>query len=60
MARATGQPYAPPDDLVAAVTAFAHSAVDPLRDSGAFAAARDAGDGATPIEQLAAYTGRRT
>ena len=34
MATATGQPYEPPDELVAAVDAFARQALDPLRDGG--------------------------
>jgi uncharacterized protein (TIGR03086 family) len=60
MATATGQPYAPPDELVAAVDSFAHQAIDPLRDGTTFAAAVDPPAGATPIERLAAYTGRDT
>ena len=32
LATATGQPYEPPDELVAAVDVFAHQALDPLRD----------------------------
>jgi uncharacterized protein (TIGR03086 family) len=60
MATATGQPYAPPDELVAAVDSFAHQAIDPLRDGTTFAAAVDPPAGATPIERLAAYTGRGT
>lgn len=59
LATATGQAYAPSDDLVAAVAAFADGAVDPLRDGGAtFGDAVDPPVGATPIERLAAYTGR--
>ena len=34
MATATGQPYDPPDELVEAADAFAHQALDPLRDGG--------------------------
>jgi uncharacterized protein (TIGR03086 family) len=60
MATATGQDYAPPDDLVAETEAFAHQALDPLRDGTTFAAAVEPAAGATPIEKLAAYTGRRT
>src|SRR5207237_4549 len=39
LATATGQPYDPPADLVAAVDEFAHQAVDPLRDGHTFSAA---------------------
>ena len=59
MAVATGQPYDPPDELVAAVDAFAHQALDPLRDGQTFADAVEPAPDASPIERLAAYTGRR-
>ena len=59
MATATGQPYDPPGDLVAAVEAFARQAVDSLRDGDTFAAAADPPPSATPIERLAAFTGRQ-
>lgn len=59
MAVATGQDYEPPAELVAAVDAFARGAVDPLRDGTTFGAAVTPADDATPIERLAAYTGRR-
>lgn len=59
MAVATGQVYAPSDELVAEVTAFAANALDPLRDGEIFANATEAPPGASPIEQLAALTGRR-
>lgn len=59
MAIATGQPYNPPAELVAAADAFARQALDPLRDGTTFADAVDPADGATPIERLVAYTGRR-
>jgi uncharacterized protein (TIGR03086 family) len=59
LATATGQPYDPPEELVAAVDAFARQTLDPLRDGQTFAAAVEPADGATPIERLAAYTGRR-
>jgi uncharacterized protein (TIGR03086 family) len=58
LATATGQPYAPSEALVEAATAFARSALDPLRDGDTFAEATDPPSGATPIERLAAYTGR--
>lgn len=59
LATATGQPYDPPDELVVAVEAFAHRALDPLRDGTTFADAVAPPPDATPIERLAAYTGRR-
>jgi uncharacterized protein (TIGR03086 family) len=59
LATATGQPYNPPDDLVAEIEAYAHQAVDPLRDGDAFSEAVEPAPDATPIERLAAYTGRR-
>jgi len=58
LATATGQAYAPSDELVAAVDAFARQAVDPLR-GGAFGDEAEPAAGATPIERLVAYTGRR-
>jgi uncharacterized protein (TIGR03086 family) len=58
LATATGQHYAPPDDLVAAVDAFARGAVDPLRDGTAFGPEAPPPTGATPLEALVAYTGR--
>lgn len=60
LAVATGQPYAPPDDLVAAVSTFAHGALDALRDGSTFGNATDVPADAPPMQQLAAYTGRRT
>jgi uncharacterized protein (TIGR03086 family) len=59
MATATGQPYDPPRELVAAADAFAHQALDGMRNGETFADAVEASAGATPIERLAAYTGRR-
>ena len=59
MATATGQPYAPSDELVAAVDVFAHQALDPLRDGQTFADAVEPAADATPIERLVGYTGRR-
>jgi len=60
LATATGQLYDPPSSLVDDVTAFAHVALDPLRDGDTFAAATDAAPDASAIERLAAYTGRQT
>ena len=59
LSTATGQPYAPRDALVAEVEAFAADAVPPLRDGVTFADATDAPPGASPIERLAAFTGRQ-
>jgi uncharacterized protein (TIGR03086 family) len=60
LATATGQAYDPPAALVDDVDAFAHQALDALRDGQTFAAAVEPDADATPIERLAAYTGRRT
>lgn len=59
MANATGQPYDPPDELVAAAETFARNVLDPLRDGQAFGDAVDPAPDASPIERLVAYTGRR-
>jgi len=60
LAVATKQAYEPPTELVAAVDAFARQAIaDEMRDGDTFAAAVEPSDGATPIERLAAFTGRR-
>lgn len=59
LATATGQPYEPPADLVAAVDAFAHEAIDELRDGQTFKTAVDAPADASPMARLAAYTGRQ-
>ena len=59
LATATGQTYDPPNELVAEADAFARSAIDPLRDGQTFADALEPAPDATPIERLAAYTGRR-
>jgi uncharacterized protein (TIGR03086 family) len=58
LATATGQPYAPPDALVAESEAFARQAVEPLRDGDTFAPAVEPLPAATPIQRLAAFTGR--
>lgn len=58
MATATDQSYEPPDALVATVDAFARQALDPLRDGQTFADAVEPAAEASPIERLAAYTGR--
>jgi uncharacterized protein (TIGR03086 family) len=59
IATATGQRYEPSDTLVAEADAFARQAIAPaMRDGDTFAAATDPPAGATPIERLAAFTGR--
>jgi uncharacterized protein (TIGR03086 family) len=58
LAIATGQPYEPPGELVAAAFAFARQAIDPMRDGDTFAAPVEPAAGASPIERLANYTGR--
>jgi uncharacterized protein (TIGR03086 family) len=59
LATATGQPYEPPDALVAAVDAFAREAITPgMRDIGMFAQPTEPAADATPIERLVAFTGR--
>jgi uncharacterized protein (TIGR03086 family) len=58
LATATGQAYEPPTELVAAATAFGHHTLGPLRDGQTFKAAVEPPADATPIERLAAYTGR--
>jgi uncharacterized protein (TIGR03086 family) len=59
LAVATRQPYEPPDALVAEVEAFARQAIAPaMRDGDTFAAATEPPVHATPIERLAAFTGR--
>ena len=59
LATATGQAYDPPDEVVADVDAFARQAVGPLRDGETFGPEVEPPADATPIERLAAYTGRR-
>lgn len=59
IAMATGVPYDPPDAVVADVDAFSRQALgDHLRDGDTFAAAVDPRSGASPMERLAAFTGR--
>jgi uncharacterized protein (TIGR03086 family) len=59
LAVASGQPYEPPDDVVAAVHAFARNAITPeLRDGETFADEITPGPDASPMGRLAAFTGR--
>lgn len=61
LATATHQAYEPSDRLVAAVDTFARQAITPaMRDGDTFAAAVELPESATPIERLAAFTGRTT
>ncbi len=61
LATATGQPYDPPAEVVAAVDTFARQALTPeMRDGDTFAGATDAGAGASPLVRLVAFTGRKT
>jgi uncharacterized protein (TIGR03086 family) len=59
LSTATGQLYEPTDALVADVMTFAEAAIPPLRDGDSFADAVDPPASATPIERLAALTGRQ-
>ncbi|MDX6233174.1 MAG: hypothetical protein QOH68_2178 [Nocardioidaceae bacterium] len=59
LATATGQPYEPSDALVAEVQSFGTQALGPLRDGVTFADATEPPASATPIERLAALTGRQ-
>lgn len=59
LATATGQDYDPPDEVVVEVLAFAREAISPeMRGGGAFEAEVPAPAGATPLQQLVAFTGR--
>jgi uncharacterized protein (TIGR03086 family) len=59
LATATGQPYDPPADLVAAVDEYARQTIDGLRDGETFGPAVNPAPVSTPIEVLAAFTGRQ-
>jgi uncharacterized protein (TIGR03086 family) len=60
LAVATGQPYAPPRDLVAEVDAFARELLKPeMRDGDTFAAETEAPPAASPLERLVAFSGRQ-
>lgn len=59
LATATGRSYEPAADLVAEVEAFARQALtDEMRDGDTFKAATGAPRAATPIQRLAAFSGR--
>ena len=60
LSTALGLPYAPPADVVAAVQQALPALVpDPARDGDTFAAALEAPDGASPLEQVVAFSGRK-
>lgn len=60
LATATGQAYAPRDGIVAEVDGFVREVLVPeMRDGDTFAAEADAPAGATPLERLVAFSGRR-
>jgi uncharacterized protein (TIGR03086 family) len=58
LATATGQSYEPTDGLVSEVESFAREVLAPMRDGVTFAEPVTAPASATPIERLAAFTGR--
>ena len=58
LARATGQSFDPPEDVVDEARQTAEMIVDGLRDGDTFANATSAPANASPIDQLAAFTGR--
>jgi uncharacterized protein (TIGR03086 family) len=59
IASATGLAYDPPDDVVAAVEAFARETIGAeMRDGDTFADATVAPTGASPLERLVAFSGR--
>jgi len=60
IASATGLSYDPPAQIVEAVGEFARAAIGPeLRDGDTFARAAEAPAGASPLEQLVAFSGRK-
>jgi uncharacterized protein (TIGR03086 family) len=59
LAVATGQGFEVPSDVVAEIDGFARAALtDDLRDGDTFKQPNPAPQGATPIEQIAAFSGR--
>lgn len=58
LATATGQRYAPPDELVAEVDDLAREVLPPFQGGEAFGPPVEPPASATPIERLAAFTGR--
>ncbi len=59
LARATGQPYEAPDDLVGAAHGVWQQFISPeFRASGAFADEQPVDESASPADRLAGFTGR--
>lgn len=60
LATSTGQHYDPPSEVVEAVDRFARTAITPeMRDGHMFAKPTPVPDGATRLESLVAFSGRR-
>lgn len=60
LATATGRSVDVPDDVVTAIEAFARAITPDLRGPGTFGSEREPAEGASPLECLAAFSGRRT
>lgn len=58
IATATGQAFDPPADVVENARATAETIVGGLRDGDTFKEAAEAPEGASPMDQLAAFSGR--
>lgn len=59
LSTASGQPYAPPVDLVAQIDGFARGLIGPpMRDGDTFAAETEPRPDATALERLVAFSGR--
>ncbi len=59
LATATGLPYEPPEDVIAAVDEFARAAISAeMRDGDTFKDATAPRPNASPLERLAAFSGR--
>ena len=59
LATSTSQGWTPPPELVAEVDAFARQAISSdMREGGAFGPEQTASTDASPMQQLAAFTGR--
>lgn len=59
LARATGQPYDPPEEIVQVIDRFARAAITPeVRATGMFDAPVEPPDDASMLERLVAFTGR--
>jgi uncharacterized protein (TIGR03086 family) len=60
LAQATGQPFEPPAEFVAAADGFYRLAInDDLREGGFFGAEVDVADDAAPMDRLLAFAGRQ-